>query len=130
MERGKQTLVFPCKHLKNILQSGPRPALSGSIGRKNYLGTDIGLNIPDGLNTEVLCGSRIDPEAKLILELNYACSYNSTLTTLAQLFIMSMNVTLRSNTFNPKQDELFANWYGLGRADSAPPSVTLFKLSN
>ena len=57
----------------DILQSGPRPALSGSTGRKSYLGTDIGLNIPDGLNTEVLCGSRIDPETKLILKHNYAC---------------------------------------------------------
>ena len=49
------------------------PALSGSIGRKNYLGADIGLNIPGGLNTEVLCGSRIDIETKLILKHNYAC---------------------------------------------------------
>ena len=121
MERGKQTLVFPCKHLKTIFcKVGLGPAISGSTGRKNYLGTDIGLNIPDGLNTEVLCGSRIDPEAKLILEHNYACSCNSTLTTLAQLFIVSMNVTLRFNIFNPKQAGLFADWYGQGRADSAP----------
>ena len=69
MERGKQTLIFPCKHLKTIFCKVGlgRPVLSGSIGRKNYLSTDISLNIPDGLNTEVLCGSRIDPEAKLIL---------------------------------------------------------------
>ena len=74
MEKDKQTLVFPCKYPKNdILQSGPRHALSGSIGRKNYLGTDICLNIPDGLNTEALCGSRINPETKLILKHNYAC---------------------------------------------------------
>ena len=33
----------------------------------------MGLNISDGLNTEVLCGGRIDPEAKFILENNYAC---------------------------------------------------------
>ena len=40
---------------------------------KNFPGTDISLNIPDGLNTEVLCGSRINPETKLILKHNYAC---------------------------------------------------------
>ena len=45
----------------------------GGDGIVNYFGTDIGLNIPYGLNTEVLCGSRIDPQAKLILEHNYAC---------------------------------------------------------
>ena len=114
----------------DISQSGPRPALSASIGRKKYLGTDIGLNIPDGLNTEFLCGSsRIDPEAKLILEHNYACKTANlidprletkliaslkthiylglvckkdyiTLTTLTKLFIMSMNITLRFYIFN------------------------------
>ena len=29
--------------------------------KKNCPGTDRGLNIPDGLNTEVLCGGKIDP---------------------------------------------------------------------
>ena len=33
----------------------------------------MGLNIPDGLNIEVMCGGRIDPEAKSILKHNYAC---------------------------------------------------------
>ena len=54
-------------------EATPIYLLAENPGRKNYLGTDIGLNISDGLNTEVLCGSRIDPEAKLILEHNYAC---------------------------------------------------------
>ena len=76
MEKGKQALVFPCKYLKMIFCKvglGLPIACPGSIGRKNYLGTDISLNIPDGLNTEVLCGSRIDPETNLILKHNYAC---------------------------------------------------------
>ena len=133
MEKGKQTLVFSCKYLKMIFCLGP--ALSGSIGRKNYLDTDISLNIPDGLNTEVLCGSRIDPETKLILKHNYACKTASlidprldkthcllenmhliriglqkdciTLTTLAQLFIMPINVTLRFYIFNCLLKQVF-----------------------
>ena len=72
MKNGKQTLVFRCKSLKTIFsQSGPAP--SCSIRRKNYFGTDMGLNIPDGLTTELLCGSRIDPDAKLILKHKYSC---------------------------------------------------------
>ena len=126
MEKGKHTLVFPCKYLKTIFfQSGPRPAPTGSMGRKTYFGTDMSLNIADGLNTEVLRGSRIDPEAKLILKHKYARkTANLTdpkldkthrllekthsnwdwsakkIVTLTQLFIMSMNVTLRFYIFN------------------------------
>ena len=76
MEKGKQTFGLFLQISKNdILQTGSRPALSGSIGRKYYLDTDISLNIPDGLNTEVLCGSRIDPETKLIFK--QLCMQNS-----------------------------------------------------
>ena len=77
MEKGKQTLVSPRKYLKMIFCKVGLGlhyhCIRGSIGRKNYLGTDISLNIPDRLNTEVLCGSRIDPETKLILKHSYAC---------------------------------------------------------
>ena len=91
MEKSKH-LVFPSKYLKTIFL---KVGLSGSVGRENYLGTDMGLNIPDGLNTEVLCVGRIDPEANLILKHNYVCKT-------ANLFDPRLDKTHRllENTFN------------------------------
>ena len=71
MRRENRPWPFLAKTKNDISQSGPSTI---RLNRKrNYLGTDIGLNIPGSLHKEVMCGSRIDPEAKLILEHNYAC---------------------------------------------------------